>query len=72
MLCSVPIFAVMVDNLGERGAHFVAFKDYIDISKERVKASKWKYFSSFITPLATVGTVAVAASVIITLIKSRK
>lgn len=29
MLYSIPIFAVMSDNLGERGAHRVAYQDFL-------------------------------------------
>ncbi len=28
MLHTVPVFAVLVEDLGERGAHYVAFKDF--------------------------------------------
>ena len=28
MLVTVPVFAVTVDDLGERGAHYVAYKDF--------------------------------------------
>lgn len=35
MICSIPIFAVMVENLGERGAHYMSFK----LLQELVKAS---------------------------------
>ena len=34
MLADVPIFAVMVENLGERGAHLVAFKDFQEVIAE--------------------------------------
>jgi hypothetical protein len=27
MLCSIPIYAVMVEDLGERGAHYMAYKE---------------------------------------------
>lgn len=29
MLCSIPVFAVLVENLGERGAHRTAFQEYL-------------------------------------------
>eukprot|EP00597_Dinobryon_sp_UTEXLB2267_P000637 CAMPEP_0170067782 /NCGR_PEP_ID=MMETSP0019_2-20121128/6991_1 /TAXON_ID=98059 /ORGANISM="Dinobryon sp., Strain UTEXLB2267" /LENGTH=412 /DNA_ID=CAMNT_0010275239 /DNA_START=36 /DNA_END=1274 /DNA_ORIENTATION=- len=34
MLCSVPIYAVLVENLGERGAHYMSFKMLQDIEKK--------------------------------------
>ena len=30
MLDAVPVFAVLVEDLGERGAHYVAYKDFQD------------------------------------------
>lgn len=28
MLCSIPVYAVMVEDLGERGAHYMAYKEF--------------------------------------------
>ena len=28
MLCSIPIYAVLVEDLGERGAHYMAYKEF--------------------------------------------
>ena len=35
MLCSIPIYAVLVENLGERGAHYTSFKLMQQVVKER-------------------------------------
>ncbi len=36
MLCSIPIYAVLADNLGERGAHYMSFKLMQKVVKEEV------------------------------------
>jgi hypothetical protein len=36
MLNSVPIYAVTVDNVGERGAHFVAYQEYQKLKQATV------------------------------------
>ena len=33
MLCGIPVFAVMVEDLGERGAHYMAFKLMQELKK---------------------------------------
>lgn len=38
MLADIPVYAVMVENIGERGAHFVAYKDLQAIVKESKKS----------------------------------
>ena len=34
MLRDVPVYAVLVEDLGERGAHRVAYQAYLDIVKQ--------------------------------------
>jgi len=34
MLCSMPIYAVLVENLGERGAHYMSFKMLQEVEKK--------------------------------------
>jgi hypothetical protein len=36
MLLTIPIFAVTVDNLGERGAHRVAYQDFVNSMSQNV------------------------------------
>jgi hypothetical protein len=36
MLCSIPIYAVLVENLGERGAHFTAAKLLHELERSRL------------------------------------
>ena len=39
MLCSIPIYAVLADNLGERGAHLMSFKLMQKVVNEEIAAS---------------------------------
>jgi len=32
MLCSIPVYAVLEENLGERGAHRTAFQEYLSVT----------------------------------------
>ena len=39
MLCSIPVYAVLVENLGERGAHRTAFQEYLTLSEGKKKSA---------------------------------
>ena len=40
MLHAVPVYAVLVENLGERGAHLVAYHDYKEINRSSSQRAK--------------------------------
>ena len=42
MLCSIPIYAVMVENLGERGAEYLALKMLRDEIKSETSQKSQK------------------------------
>ena len=67
-----PIHAVMVEDLGERGAHYVAYKEFISMvnTKKEEEVTVWPTT----TTIATVGIIiaSAAAGLTVVFMKSRK
>lgn len=51
MLCSIPVFAVMVEDLGERGAHYMGFKLMQELKKKEIATLKETESQSSSSPL---------------------
>lgn len=51
----IPIYAVMVEDLGERGAHFMAYTDFQDIIKSSVIKPKQEQKISNLSNMLTIG-----------------
>ena len=53
MLSTIPVFAVMVENLGERGAHYLAYKMFVELEAVELKAAETNRGSEAIAAAAT-------------------
>lgn len=51
ILYSIPIFAVIVEDIGERGSHYVAYKEYCKEVVAQAKKKKSYLFSMYSAPL---------------------
>jgi glucokinase len=65
ILEDIPIYAVLVEDVGERGAHLMAYKEFQDIvvSLKQEKSSISSYFS--LTNIFTIGLLVTGATLII-------
>ena len=83
MLAGIPVFAVKVEDLGERGAHFVAFKELQGMlvglgggregsSSGKRRAALVRWLTSLVVPISTAYMVTVVAVTVVVIYRSSK